>query len=136
MREALDAIHNGMSVSKTSVLYGIPEQHHKLGKVKPGVNPGAPSLLSTAEEEDLVKFLLTSTDIGYGRTRKEVLNIVSRMLARKGVERVVTNGWWNKFLCRHPLLAIRTPATLSTSRARASTRECIGSYFDVLEHTL
>ena len=139
MREALDAIHNGMSVSKASVLYGIPRttlNDHKLGKVKPGVKPGAPSLLSTAEEEDLVKFLLTSADIGYGRTRKEVLNIVSRMLARKGVERVVTNGWWNKFLCRHPLLAIRTPATLSVSRARASTRECIDSYFDVLEHTL
>ena len=79
MREALDAIHNGMSVSKASVLYGIPQttlNNHKLGKVKPGVKPGAPSLLSTAGEEDLVKFLLTSADIGYGRTRKEVLNIV------------------------------------------------------------
>ena len=93
-------------------------------------------MLSTAEEEDLVKFLLTSADIGYGRTRKEVLDIVSRLLARKGVERVVTNGWWNKFLCRHPLLASRTPATLSVSRARASTRECINSYFDLLENTL
>ena len=108
MREALDAVHNGMSVSKASVLYGIPRttlNDHKLGKVRPGMKPGAPLLLSTAEEEDLVKFLLTSADIGYGRTRKEVLNIVSRMLARKGEERVVTNGWWNKFLCRHPLLA-------------------------------
>ena len=110
MWEALDAVHSGMSVSKVSELYGIPQttlNDHKLGKVKPGVKPGAPSLLSTAEEEDLVKFLLTSAsaDIGYGRTRKEVLDIVSRLLARKGVERVVTNGWWNKFLCQHPLLA-------------------------------
>ena len=126
MREALDAIHNGMSVSKASVLYGIPRttlNDHKLGKVKPGVKPGAPSLLSTAEEEDLVKFLLTSADIGYGRTRKEVLNIVSRMLARKGVERVVTNGYPN--FCN-----------TFCFRVRASTRECIDSYFDVLEHTL
>ena len=66
----------------------------------------------------------------------EVLNIVSRLLARKGVERVVTNGWWNKFLCRHPLLASQTPVTLSVSRAKASTRECIDSYFDILESTL
>ena len=139
MREALDAVHSGISVSKVSELYGIPRttlNDHKLGKVKPGVKPGAPPLLSTAEEEDLVKFLLTSADIGYGRTRKEVLDIVSRLLARKGVERVVTNGWWNKFLCRHPLLASRTPATLSVSRARASTRECIDNYFDLLENTL
>ena len=139
MREALDAVHNGMSVSKASELYGIPRttlNDHNLGKSKSGVKPGAPSLLSTEEEEDLVKFLLTSADIGYGRTRKEVLDIVSRLLARKGVERVVTNGWWNKFLCRHPLLASQTPATLSVSRARASTRECINSYFDLLENTL
>ena len=66
MREALDAVHSGMSVSKVSELYGIPRttlNDHKLGKVKPGVKPGAPSLLSTAEEEDLVKLLLTSADI-------------------------------------------------------------------------
>ena len=139
MREALDAIHNGMSVSKASVMYGIPRttlNDHKLGKVKPGVKAGPPSLLSTAEEDDLVKFLLTSADIGYGRTRNEVLNIASRLLARKGVERVVSNGWWNKFLCRHPHLQTRTPATLSVSRARASTRECIDAYFDLLENTL
>ena len=49
MREALDAVHSGMSVSKVSELYGIPRtilNDHKLGKVKPGVKPGAPSLLS------------------------------------------------------------------------------------------
>ena len=96
MREALDAVHNSMNVSKASLLHGIPRttlNDHKLGKVKPGVKPGAPSLLSTAEEEDLVKFLLTSANVSYRRTRKEVLDIVSRILARGGEERVVTNGW-------------------------------------------
>ena len=94
MREALNAItEQGMSVSKASVFYGIPRttlNDHKLGNVLPGVNPGAPTLLTTSEEEDLVKFLINS---GYGRTRKEVLDIVSRMLAKRGIQRVVTNGW-------------------------------------------
>ena len=140
MREALSAItEQGMTVSKASVLYGIPRttlNDHKLGNVLPGVNPGAPTLLTTSEEEDLVKFLINSADIGYGRTRKEVLDIVSRMLAKRGIQRVVTNGWWNRFLCRHPILATRTPATLSVSRARASNREFIDAYFDILEETL
>ncbi len=139
MREALEAVYSGMSVCKASELYGIPRttlNDHKLGKRLAGVKPGPPPILSSSEEKDLVKFLLTSADIGYGRTRKDVLNIVSRMLARKGVKRIVTNGWWNKFLCRHPLLASRTPATLSVSRAKASTRKCIDSYFDLLETTL
>ena len=121
-----------MSVSKASGMYRIPQttlNDHKLGKVKPGVKPGPPPLLSAAEEEDLVKFLLRSADIGYGHTRNEVLTIVSQLLAHKGVERAVTNGWWNKFLCRHPQLRTQTPATLSVSRARASTRECIKYIF-------
>ena len=139
MRGALDAIHDGMSVSKASIIYGIPRttlNDHKLGKVKPGAKAGPPLLLSTAEEDDLVKFLLSSADIGYGRTRSEVLNIVTQMLAHKGVEHVVSNGWWNTFLSRHPHLRARTPATLSVSRARASTRECIDAYFDFLENIL
>ena len=77
-----------------------------------------------------------SADIGYGRTRSEVLSIVEQLLARKGVERAVSNGWWNKFLGRHPLLRTRTPATLSMSRAKASSRECIDAYFDRLEAVL
>ncbi len=139
MREAMEAVYSGMSVCKASELYGIPRttlNDHKSGRKQPGVKPGPRPILSSLEERDLVKFLLTSADIGYGRTKKDVLNIVSRLLARRGVERSVTNGWWNKFICRHPLLATRTPATLSVSRARASTRECIDSYFNLLETTL
>lgn len=69
-------------------MYGIPRttlNDHKSGKVKPGLKPGPPTLLSTAEEDDLVKLLLTSADIGYGRTRNEVLNIVTQLLAHKDV---------------------------------------------------
>ena len=49
---------------------------------------------------------------------------------------MLSNGCWNKFLCRHPHLQTQTLATLSVSRARASTRECINAYFDLLENTL
>lgn len=102
----------------------------------PGVKAGPPTLLSSSEEDDLVKFLLTSADIGYGRTRGKVLNMVTQLLAWKGVECVLSSVWWNKFLCQHPQLRIQTPATLSVSRARASTRECVDAYFDCLEITL
>ena len=71
MREAVNAINEqGMSVSKASVLYGIPRttlNDHKLGKVLPGAKPGAPTLLSTSEEEDLVDFLIKSGMDAQGR---------------------------------------------------------------------
>jgi len=51
-------------------------------------------------------------------------------------KQTVTIGWWTKFCKHHPELVLRTPATLSLSRASASTKECIDNYFDVLEQVL
>ena len=96
-----------------------------------------PTLLSSREEEELVEFLCQCADIGYPKSRSEVLNIVNRMLSQKGVDRDVTNGWWTKFISRHhETLSLRTPATLSMSRASASSRESIDNYFDILENML
>ena len=139
MREALSAIDMGMGVSKAALTYGIPRttlNDHKLGKVLAGAHPGRPTLLTTKEEEDLVQFLIEAAAIGYGKSRKDVLNIVEAMLANKGTKHIVTTGWWNKFLRRHPILAVRTPANLSLARARASTKECMDAYFEHLESIL
>ena len=140
MREAVDAVNiQGMSVSKAAKLHGIPRttlNDHMLGKVLPGAKPGHPTLLTTTEEQDLVDFLLNSAKIGCARTRKEVIAIVGRMLSARGSKELVTSGWWNRFISRHTELALRTPSTLSISRARASTRECIDGYFDMLEKVL
>ena len=98
MREALDAVNlHGMSASKASIVYGIPRStlnDHIHGDVLPGAKAGAPTLLSTREEEELVEFLCQCADIGYAKTRHEVFDIVSRMLTQKEVDRekTVTRG--------------------------------------------
>lgn len=140
MREAIGAISSqDMSISKAAEVYGIPRStltDHVHGHVLPGSKSGAPTLLSLSDEQNLVEFLLRCSFIGYAKTRQDVLDIVCHMLLRRGIERTVTSGWWNKFLCCHPDLRLRTPATLSLARKRASTRECIDNYFDLLEETL
>ena len=103
MREAMNAvIYKGMSISKAAEIHGVPRttlNDHVLGKVLPGAKCGAPTVLSTSEEQDLVDFLIKSASIGCGRTRKEVVNIVSSMLSRRDQkQRLVTNGWWAKFI--------------------------------------
>ena len=141
MREAMNAgIYKGMSISKAAEIHGVPRttlNDHVLGKVLPGAKCGAPTVLSTSEEQDLVDFLIKSASIGCGRTRKEVVDIVSSMLSRRDQkQRSVTNGWWAKFIKRHPVLSLRTPATLSVARANASAKESVNNYFDILEQTL
>ena len=142
MREAVGIVHSkGMSVSRAATLHGIPRStlnDHCHGRVLPGARSGRPTILSSTEEQDLVQFLLSSAKIGYARTRSEVISIVERMLSVRDdrAKQTVTIGWWNKFCKRHPELVLRTPATLSLSRASASTKECIDNYFDVLEQVL
>ncbi len=65
MREALDAVNlQGMSAS---IVYGIPRStlnDHIHEDVLPGAKAGAPTLLSTREEEE---FLCQCADIGYAK---------------------------------------------------------------------
>ncbi len=62
--------------------------------------------------------------------------IVNLMLNARGLKNSVTIRWWNRFRVRHPEVSLRMPAILSVSRARASSRESINVYFDVLENVL
>ena len=140
MREAINAINfQGMSISKAAKIHGVPRttlSDHKNGYVLPGAKSGRPTLLTSSEEQDIVDFLLHSASIGYARTRRDVLLMVERMLSNRGTPRELSGGWWNRFVCRHREIGLRTPATLSISRARASSRETIDNYFNVLEEIL
>lgn len=65
------------------------------------------------------------------------------MIVRQAVEKKGRNtdsfneeGWWLRFLERHPKLSLRTADPLSRVRANALTEENLKAYFDLLERTL
>ena len=136
----MDAVvYSGVSVSKSAVMHGVPKStlfDHVRGTVLPGARSGPPTLLSEEEEEDLVAFLVQSSEIGYAKTRLDTIAIVQKMLFRKGRMQPITNGWWSAFRKRHPILSLKSAATLSTARAKASSNKTIGKYFDLLQETL
>lgn len=140
MREALAALNNKrMNILEAAIRYGIPRttlSDHYHGNVLPGAKSGAPTMFSAQEEKELVDFMLHAARVGYPKTRKEVLEIVSNMMQKRGKTAAVTHGWWNRFTCRHPEIGLRQPAILSFARAAASSRESIDDYFDLLEKTL
>lgn len=141
MRDAICAVtERGVSLSEASEVHGVPRStlsDHVRGRVQTGTKSGRPTILSENEEKHLVDFLLKSSRIGLGRTRQEVFALVERMLvARDSSHQSVTLGWWEKFQKRHPKLALRTTATLSISRASASSTKCLNEYFDLLESVL
>ena len=82
------------------------------GRVVHGRNPGPEPYLNVEEEQELVGHLINASNIGYSKTRQEVLNIVERYVERKEHTSLrsstVTHGWWQKFLKRNPSLCLRS----------------------------
>jgi hypothetical protein len=81
-------------------------------------------------------FLTRCASIGYAKSRKEVLALVQAVLDSRGIQKTITNGWWESFRRRHPNLTLRAAVPLSLARAKATDPEMLGRYFDLLEQTL
>ena len=140
MEQALHAVvSGGSSVRRAALDYNVPKSSlgdRVSGRTVPGSKSGPLPYLNTMEEAEVVQFLSRCASIGYGKSRKEVLSLVQSVLDSKGVQKTVTNGWWESFCRRHPNLSLRSAAPLSLVRAQASNPEMINRYFDLLEHTL
>ena len=137
MKRALEDITlKKCSVRRAAEEYGIPKStiYDRLsGKVIPGSVCGAQRYLMESEEN---AFLLGCAQIGYGKTRSEVLLIVQKTLKERGIIRQVSNGWWEGFLRRHPKLTLRTPACLAKARAHATDDKVMDQYFSILDEAL
>jgi len=70
-----------------------------------------------------------------GKSRKEVIALAQCVVHGKGIQKTVSNGWWES-LCRHPNLSLRNVAPLSLVRAHASDPDVVCRYFDLLERTM
>ena len=140
MHGAIDAVlHEGMSIRRAAEQYGVPKSSlgdRLSGRVLADASCGPATYLSFAEEEELVVFLTRCASIGYAKSRKEVLALVQRVLESRGIQKSVTNGWWESFRRRHPGLTLRTAVPLSLARTKATDPEILARYFDLLEKTI
>ena len=79
--------------------------------------------LTSAEELELVDFLIGCSKMGYGRTRGEVLKIVEAAMAKKGnkLKRPISSGWWNSFCKRWPVLRLRRGDAFPVAREKMTS---------------
>ena len=139
MSRAILAVQKGMSIRNAAASYNIPKS--TLGdrmseRVVPGSTSGPPAYLTSEEEEQLVKFLTGCASVGYARSKKEVMALVSRVIEGKGKHVEISNGWWESFKKRNPKLILRLASPLSYARAIASDRDTLDCYYNLLEKTL
>ena len=112
MLKAIEAVHSGaMSANKAARMYGAPPSTLKdrlSGRVKHGANPGPLPYLTSDEEDELATFLIRASEVGSGKTKREVIVIVQHVLEKKGRDTDSFNGegWWLRFMQRHPALSL------------------------------
>lgn len=139
MAIAMRSVLEGKSIRRAAMESGVPKStlgDRISGRVLPGTKSGPHSYLTTEEEEELATFVTRCATIGYGKTRKDVLALVQRICASRGLCVTVSSGWWDSFVQRYPNLTLRAPAPLSHARSNASSYDVVESYFDLLEETL
>ena len=138
LEAACTAIKSGISVRQAAEEFCIPKStlhDHVTGKILPGSKSGQ-KYLTDNEEEELVTFLVGCSDVGYPRTRKDILCLVQNVMEEKGKKLIPTSGWWEGFKSRHPELTLRTAEQLAQCRARSCSKETFMNYFDLLEKTM
>ena len=75
---AISSVKEGCFVARAAVEHSVPRttlNDRISGKVKHGTKPGPVPYLSQ-EEKDLVDFLDVVSNVGYGKTRKQVKTLV------------------------------------------------------------
>ena len=80
MSTALDAVlNNRLSGNKAAALHGVPPSVLKgrfSGCVIHGRKPGRKPYLTKQEEKELTDHLVLAAKVGYGKTRRDVMNLV------------------------------------------------------------
>ena len=129
------------SINSAAREHGVPTttlKNRLSGRVAHGTNPGPVPYLSSMEEEELVEYLSDANKVGYGKTRRQVKVIAQRVATEKGVLRSarISDGWWRRFLQRHPQLSLRSGDSTAYVRMNAMNEENLTIYFDLLNTVL
>jgi len=85
--------------------------------------------LTKQDKEILADHLILTVRLGYGKTRRQVMDLVERYINDKpGNENKVkiSNGWWEK---RNPSLCLRSGDSTAEVRMNAVNSENLNEYF-------
>lgn len=131
LKHVAELVRNDViSMTRASKEYGIPKTtlHDAVHTKYQSNKVGPKTVLSTNEENRLAEWAVRMSKIGYGRTRKELLSTVKKILDEDGRENPFRNNrpgkdWLKAFFGRHPQLTVRTTLQLGKERAILSAEK-------------
>ena len=144
MTAAIEAVEYGNSgINRAAMTHGVPKTTLKdrlSGQVEHGSKPGPDPYLNDEEEAELSTFLQRCSSMGYGKTRRDVINIAQAYAAKLGKlqkDHSLSDGWWSRFKERQEgKLVLRKGDNTSFLRMDAMNSDTLKQYYDLLEDTL
>ena len=139
MLGAINSVQKGhLSGNKAADLHGVPRSTLKdrlSGRVQHGTKPGPAPYLSKVEESELSAHLVHVANMGFGKTRRDVKCLVEQYAIQKNVLKgsAISNGWWQRFLERNPILRLRRGDSTAAIRMDVVNMENIKAYFEELK---
>ena len=77
-----------------------------VGAVGVDCKPGPPTVLTPDEEVKLVNYIIEMSDMGFGLTRQDVMQIAYQIVTKSGRPHLFYGSagpsWFESFQCRHP----------------------------------
>ena len=132
-------VEEGVPIRRVAEMYNVPKStlgDRVSGKVCINAKPGPSMYLTQFEEDELTSFLIRCSEIGFPRSWNQVLGLVQQIINNKGIDRHVSNGWWERFVTRNPNISLHTPMALGSARAKAADRGVIDQYYQALHKVL
>jgi hypothetical protein len=141
MAAAISAVKSGVTVKRAADDHGVPVSTLRdriSGRVVHGTKPGPKPYLSGEEEKELSSFLKSCANVGYGKTRKDVLCVAQSVASAKGLLKgnKMSSGWWIRFLERQPELSLRRGGATAHVRMDAVNSETMKQYFALLNDVI
>ena len=126
---------------QTTLDHGVPPSTLKdrlSGRVVHSIKPGPQPYLTSKEEGELSSFLKQCAAVGYGKTRRDILNIAQNVAEEKGMLRNIriSQGWWHCFRLRQKDLTLRRGDNTAYVRMDAVNAQTMKQYFGLLGDTL
>ena len=145
LQEALHLVlEDGMSIYKASKITGVPQttlKDRKSGRIDLNcISTGHPAVFSDQEELKIKNHVIEMASMGYGYSRRELLQLSSDMahfLGKLPNDKQLSERWlYAGFLKRHRDITFIKPRPLNISRAKSVTEDAVEQYFQNLNDIL